>query len=124
MSFFSIKTGLRDYFRPYSAVILPTKTTLTRLTNYKGMWNVWAEYEIIISARRLERDNISLQLGNVEREIMKEMCQYRPGQITNIEEIQYGGYQRVYSSRPSEWARSNWMSKSFIRCRFYHTASD
>ena len=121
MSFFNIKSGLRDFFRPYSAVILPTRTTMTRLTNYKGMWNVWIEYEIYISSRRLERDNVDLQLGNVEREIMKEMCQYKPGEIEGIEEIQYGGYQRIYDSK--NWAKSNWSSKTFIRCRFYHNNS-
>jgi len=121
MSFFNIRAGLRDFFRPYSAVILPTRTTVTRLTNYKGMWNVWAEYEIYISSRRLERDNVDLQLGNIEREIMKEMCQYKPGQIEGIEEIQYGGYERIYDSQ--NWAKSNWSSKTFIRCRFYHNNS-
>jgi|SRR6476659_2591100 len=121
MSFFNIRAGLRDFFRPYSAVILPTRTTVTRLTNYKGMWNVWAEYEIYVSSRRLERDNVDLQLGNIEREIMKEMCQYKPGQIEGIEEIQYGGYERIYDSQ--NWAKSNWSSKTFIRCRFYHNNS-
>ena len=120
MSFMNIKTGLQDFFRPYAAVIMPTRTTILRMTNYKGMWNVWAEYEIYISSRRLERDNIDLQLGNIEREIMKEMCQYKPGEIVGIEEIQYGGYQRIYDRK--NWAKSNWMSKSFIRCRFYHNA--
>jgi hypothetical protein len=121
MSFMGIRAGLRDYFMPYSAVILPTRATVTRLTNYKGMWNVWQEYEIIISSRRLERDNIDLQLGNIEREIMKEMCQYKPGGIEGIEEIQYGGYQRIYDSK--NWAKSNWASRTFIRCRYYHNAN-
>lgn len=118
MSFFSIKAGLTDFFRPYSAVILPTRSTLTRLTNYKGMWNDWQEYEIIISARRLERDNVDLQLGNVEREIMRQMCQYKPDEIEGVKEIQYGGYERIYDS--ANWAKSNWASKTFIRCRSYH----
>jgi len=122
MSFMNIKSGLRDFFRPYSAVILPTRTTITRMTNYKGMWNVWAEYEIIISSRRLERDNIELELGNIEREIMKEMCQYKPEQIPGILEIQYGGYQRIYGMG-NNWSKSNWVSKTFIRCRFYHNAN-
>ena len=120
MSFFAIKSGLQDFFRPYSAVILPTRTTLTRLTPYKGMWLVWAEYEIIISSKRLERDQVDLQLGNVEREIMKEMCQYKPNEIEGIEEIQYGGYERIYDSQ--NWAKANWASKTFIKCKFYHTS--
>ena len=123
-NYLNIKAGLQDFFRPYSTTILPTKTTLTRLTNYKGTWNVWADLEIIVSARRLERDNISLELGNVEREIMKLVCQYKPNDIEGIEEMQYGGYQRIYGGNMREWAKSNWASKTFIRIRFYHNAND
>jgi len=122
MSFMSIKAGIRDFFKPYSAVILPTRSTVTRLTNYKGLWNVWVEYEIYISSKRLARDNVDLQLGNVEREIMKEMCQYKPGDIEHVAEIQYGGYERIYDNK--DWSKSNWMSKTFIRCRFYNNAFD
>ena len=119
-NYINIKAGIQNFFRPYDATILPTKTTLTRLTAYKGMWNVWADLEIIISARRLERDNVDTELGNVEREVMKLVCQYKPDDITGILEMQYGGYQRIYSSRQSQWAKSNWASKTFIRIRFYH----
>ena len=122
MSFFSIKSGLQDFFRPYSAVILPTRTSITRLTPYKGTWQVWAEYDIIISAKRLERDNVDLQLGNVEREVMKEMCQYKPDDIEGIAEIQYGGYERIYDSQ--NWSKSNWASRTSIRCKFYHNDSE
>lgn len=123
MSFFNIKSGLVDFFRPYSAVILPTTSTLVRLSINKdaGLWHVWADYEIYISAKRLERDNISLQLGNVEREIMRLICQYRPGDIEDIDEMQYGGYERIYDS--SNWAKSNWASKTFLRVRYYHSSS-
>jgi hypothetical protein len=118
-NYINIKAGLMDYFRPYDATILPTKTTITRLTNYKGMWNVFADLEIMISARRLERDNVGLELGNVEREVMKLVCQYKPEDIVGIKEMQYGGYERIYT--PGNWAKSNWLSKTFIRIRFYHT---
>ena len=122
-NYLNIKAGLQDFFRPYSTTILPTKTTLTRLTNYKGMWNVWADLEIVVSARRLERDNISLELGNVEREIMKLVCQYKPDDIDGIKEMQYGGYERIYGGTMKEWAKSNWASRTFIRIRFYHNNS-
>jgi len=122
-NYINIKAGIQNFFRPYDATILPTKTHITQITNYKGMWNVWADLEIIISARRLERDNIDAELGNMEREVQKLVCQYKPEDIAGILEMQYGGYQRIYGSRPSEWAKSNWMSKTFIRIRFYHNSS-
>ena len=122
-NYINIKAGLQDYFRPYDATILPTQTSIITKTMYKGMWEVWAQLEIIISARRLERDNIDTELGNMEREVQKLVCQYKPNDITGILEMQYGGYERIYGSRPSEWAKSNWASKTFIRIRFYHNSS-
>ena len=119
-SVFDIKSGLADFFRPYSAVILPTNSTITRLSTYKGMWNVWAEYEIFISAKRLERDNVDLQLGNVEREVMKEICQYKPNNIDGILEMQYIGMERIYDS--SNWAKANWSSRTFLRVRYIHNS--
>ena len=116
---FNIKSGLYDFFRPYSAVILPTNSTIKRYTTYKGMWEVWAEYEIYISAKRLERDNVDLQLGNVEREIMKEVCQYKPNDIDGILEMHYLGMERIYDS--TNWAKANWASRTFIRVRYFHT---
>ena len=117
---FDIKSGLADFFRPYSAVILPTNSNFTRHTTYKGMWEVWAEYDIFISAKRLERDNVDLQLGNVEREIMREICQYKPNDIEGILEMQYGGMERIYQSE--NWAKANWASRTFIRVRYIHTS--
>jgi hypothetical protein len=116
---FNIKSGLQDFFRPYQATILPTTQTIIRLTLYKGSWLVWADYEIMVSAKNLSRDNVDLQLGNVEREIMKEICQYRPEQIDGILEMQYGGYERIYDS--TNWAKSNWASKTFLRVRYNRT---
>jgi len=120
-NYINIKAGLMDYFRPYDATILPTQTSITVKTMYKGMWEVWANLEIMISARRLERDNIDAELGNMEREVMKLVCQYKPNDIVGILEMQYGGYQRIYT--PGNWAKSNWSSKTFIRIRFYHNSS-
>ena len=121
MSVFNIKSGLADFFRPYSAVILPTTASITRLTTYKGTWNVWCDYEIFISAKRLERDNVDLQLGNVEREVMKQICQYKPGDIEGILEMQYIGMERIYDNQ--NWAKANWSSRTFLRVRFYHNSS-
>lgn len=121
MSVFDIRSGLADFFRPYSAVILPTVSTITRLSNWKGSWQIWAEYEIFISAKRLERDNVDLQLGNVEREVMKQICQYKPEDIEGILEMQYIGMERIYDNQ--NWAKANWSSRTFLRVR-YHRTSD
>jgi len=83
------------------------------------MWIVWANLEIIASAQKLERDNIGAELGNVEREIMRMVCTFKPDDIIGIDEMQYGGYERIYDS--ADWSKTNWASKHFIRIRFYHS---
>ena len=119
MSFFNIKSGLADFFRPYQAVILPTVSTITRLSfNKPGAFQVWAEYEIYISAKRLQRDNVDVQLGNIEREVMKEICQYKPEDIEGILEMHYIGMERVYPTENP--LKSNWASRTFIRVRYIH----
>ena len=121
-NYINIKSGLQDFFRPYSSTILPTQTSIEKITVTKfggGMWIVWANLEIIASAQKLERDNVSVELGNIEREIMRMACTFKPGDIQDVDEMQYGGYERIYDNR--DWSRTNWASKHFIRIRFYHS---
>jgi len=117
-NYLDIKAGLADFFRPYSSTILPTTTSIDKMTFYKGMWNIQATLEILASAKRLDRDNVDVELGGIEREIMRVVCQYKPGDIAGIDEMQYGGYERIYDR--GNWAKSNWSSKHSIRIRFIH----
>ena len=119
--FIAIKTGLQDFFRPYSATVLPTSTNIERISHHKfvgGVWRITADYQVVISAKRLARDNVDLELGNAEREVERIIIQYKPNDIPNIHDMQYGGRERIYDSQ--DWSRSNWSSRTFIRIKFNH----
>ena len=111
-----IRTGFADFFQPYSATILPTRTSIEQKSIQKfagGYWILHTEYEIIISAKRLARDNIDIQLGNAEREIMKNICLYIPDQIIGIDDMKYIGQERIYGSN-NDYAKSNWQTRIII----------
>ncbi len=97
------ETGLRNLFEPYSPTILPTKTS--------------NNYEIIISAKRLAKNNIDVQLGNVEREIQSMVCQYKSNQILGIDEMKYVGDERIYGLGDN-YAKSNWATRIVISVKY------
>jgi hypothetical protein len=92
---------------------------IRRLTTNKGgaYYQVQGDFEVIISAKVLARDNPELQLGNVEREIQRMVHQYRENDIPLIESMFYGGQERMYDS--ANWAKSNWMTKISIRVTYH-----
>jgi hypothetical protein len=115
-----IRTGFADFFQPYSATILPTRTSIEQKSITKfagGYWIVNTEYEILISAKRLSRDNIDLQLGNVEREIQRMLCMYVPNQLVGIDDMKYIGHERIYG-RDNNYAKSNWETKIIISLKY------
>ena len=111
-----IKEGLANYFRPYQAVILPTTTNIEKLNYLKfggGAWQFQEDYDVIVQAKRLQRDQVNLQLGNVEREIQRIVCTYKPNDIPGVDDMHYGGQERLYDSE--NYAKSNWSSRIAIR---------
>jgi len=120
-----IRVGLQDFFQPYGATILPTRTSIEKQSLQKhagGYWLYEAQYEIVISAKRLARDNIDAQLGNVEREIQRIVCLYTPNDIDGVDDIFYRGQERVYGIGES-WATSNWATRIIIAVR-YHSVNE
>lgn len=120
-----IRIGLQNFFQPYSATILPTRTSIEKQSLQKhagGYWLYEAQYEIIVSAKRLARDNVDAQLGNVEREIQRVICLYNPGDINGIDDMFYRGQERVYGIGQN-WASSNWASRIIIAVR-YHSVNE
>jgi len=120
-----IRVGLQNFFQPYSATILPTRTSIEKQSLQKhagGYWLYEAQFEIIISAKRLARDNVDAQLGNVEREIQRIVCLYTPNDIDGVDDIFYRGQERVYGIGES-WATSNWATRIIIAVR-YHSVNE
>jgi len=125
LSTLQIRVGLQNYFQAYSTTILPTRTAIQKqsLTKHAGgYWQYETQFEIIISAKRLARDNVDAQLGNVEREIQRLVCQYNPNDIDGIEDMLYMGQDRIYGFAGS-WVASEWMTRILIAVR-YHVIND
>jgi len=116
---FAIKTGLSDFFVPFQASILPTSTTIEP-KQQGAYWDYQASFDIIVQAKNLSRDNVDLQLGNIEREIMRLACMYN-GQIAGVEAIYYRGQERIYGI-DDNYAKSNWATRIVITVRYHVTA--
>jgi hypothetical protein len=119
-TYFQIKEGIIDYFSPYLSALLLKQAVRERSTFYKGQWVVWADFDIIASAKTLARDNVDANLGQAERSIQQLTCQYRDGMVAGIYEMQYGGLERLYDR--TNWASSNWASASKVRLRYNEVA--
>jgi hypothetical protein len=121
-----IRSGFANFFQPYSATILPTTTSIEQssLTKFAGgYWILYTNYEVIVSAKRLQRDNVDVQLGNIEREIMKIVCLYTPDQIIGIEDMTYLGQERLYGIGDS-FAKSDWATRIIISVKYHVTNED
>ena len=115
-----IRSGFNDFFQPFSATVLPTRTSIEQKSNHKfggGYWVVKTDYEIHIYTKRLQRDNVDVQLGNVEREIQKMCCLYTPQQIVGIEDMTYFGQERIYGAS-DDYAKSNWETRILISIQY------
>lgn len=118
-NFIDIKAGLQDFFRSYQATILPVDASIEQ-NNMGKIWQYLANYEIIIYTKRLARDNVDAQLGNVEREIMRIICMYHPQDIPGVEDMFYRGHERIYGIGDN-YAKSNWATRVVITIRYHAT---
>ena len=117
--FLQIRAGLTNYFSAYSAAIMPTVTSIEQqsLTKFGGgAWQFLEDYDIIVSAKRLARDNVDLELGNVERELQRIICNYKQDDIPGVDAMFYLGDERIYDI--DNYAKSNWMARIMIRIRY------
>jgi hypothetical protein len=121
-----IRAGFQNFFQAYSATILPIRTSIEQISTFKfggGYWILNTQYEIIISAKRLARDNVDVQLGNVEREIQRIVCLYKQNQIVGIDDMTYMGQERIYGI-DSNYAKSNWATRIIISVQYKVTNED
>lgn len=121
-----IRTGFADFFRPYSVTTLPIRTSIQQISTQKfvqGYWIVNTEYEIHLYTKRLQRDNVNVQLGNMEREIQRMVCLYTQNQIVGIDDMRYLGQERIYGAGDN-YAKSNWESRIIITVQYKITNED
>jgi len=102
------RTGLPSEFKPYAVLFLQKNTELIDAPGPRTF-----QYQTIIDvttiAKRLARDNIDTQLGNMEREIMRICMQYTTFQIAGIMNLRYIRGERIYETNDT-FAKSRWMS--------------
>jgi hypothetical protein len=115
-----IRGGFNDFFQAYSAVVYPVRTSIEQISTFKfggGYWVLNTEYHIVVSAKRLARDNVDLQLGNIEREIQRICCLYIQDQILGIDDMKYIGHERIYGA-DDNYAKSNWETRIIITVQY------
>lgn len=113
------RSGLPSEFKPYAVLFLTRETRLIDAPGPRTM-----HYQTIVDvttiAKRLSRDNVDAQLGNMEREIQRICMQYSSFQIAGIMNLQYLGFQRIYDNTDT-WAKSRWVSVHQVAMSYVKT---
>ena len=118
---FEIHVGFYDYFRPYEITALSTDTRVENWSNSGRRFYASTGVTISIRMKRLSRDKVDPQLGNMEREIIRIATQYRPNDITGIKTMMYDGGGRIYNAT-DDHAKSDWRAE--VRVRLFYEKAD
>jgi len=118
---FSIHVGFYDYFRPYEITALTTDTRVEEWLNGGRASYQSTGLEISIRMKRINRNKVDPQLGNMEREIIRIAGQYRHDDILGIKNILYDGGGRVYQAT-DDYSKSDW--RCVVRVRVYYEKRD
>ena len=103
------RPGFPDYSKPFEVLALQTSTTV-RDRNDAYSWHMFTQIEVrIVRAYEIQRDNVSPELGNMEREVERIINEYNIDDINGIHDIIFMGRQRDYGnlSRNTATARRN-----------------
>lgn len=118
---FDFHVGFYDFFRPYEITALQTDTIVEDWTNGGRMFTAWTNIEIHIRMERLTDNKVDPQLGNMEREIIKIITQYRTNDIAGITSMVYNGGQRVYQAT-DDHATTDW--RCIVKARLKYQKVD
>lgn len=121
MSFLGWRVGLPDHSQPYEITALQRNTTSDQIDfqSIGATYEFTTEMEINIFVKRLARDNIDPQLGNMEREVQRLICQAQPADIgPNVREIIYLGQERIYNANDS-YAKSEWRTVARVLLKIH-----
>jgi len=110
VSFLGFRVGMPDHSQPYEITALPRNTIIQQIQTGGGSgvyYEAQTTIEINIFVKRLARDNVDPQLGNMEREVQRIICSYNNNDITGVSDIIYQGQNRIYDANDS-YAKSEW----------------
>jgi len=117
--FLGYRIGFPDHSKPYEITCLERETTIGRLTFHQpaAVYEFTTRWEINIFTKRLSRDNVDPQLGNMEREVQRIICQFKSGDIPGVRDLIYQGQERIYTSNDN-WASSEWRSRVSVLMKY------
>lgn len=119
MPFLGFRIGFPDHTKPYEITALQTNTTADPLQgpNFGRVYEFTTTVQISIFVKRLNRDNVDPQLGNMEREVQQVICQYKSGDISKVRDIIYEGQERIYNANDS-YAKSEWRTVVTVSVKY------
>ena len=117
MSFLGYRVGFPDHSKPYEITVLQRNTTIEPIEVGIGTgayYRSTTTMEINIFCKRLTRDNIDPQLGNMEREVMRLICGFNKGDIVNVSELILEKIERIYNARDT-YAKAEWRTMVTVK---------
>ena len=124
------RAGFPDGFKPYEVNTLATSTTISQRTDPQS-WNFLTTVEVRLTVKRIARDNIDPQLGNMEREVQRIINQYHSNEITGIQDLIYVSSNRDYrgiqttaaTTTAGTWSLSKWSSVTNVNLSYHKTST-
>ena len=93
----SFRPGFPSYAVPFEILCVQTNTRVANL-NDPYSWHMFTMMDIRIVAREMTRDNIAVQLGNMEREVEQIINLYTDDDIPGIQDIVFQSRMRDYGN--------------------------
>lgn len=132
------RPGFSDYAHPFQVLCLQTTTRVANM-NDPYSWHMFTGVEIrIIRAYEPTRDNIAVELGNMEREVERIINEYTMNDINGIQDFifisrsrDYGNLSRTTATAKrnvlgtggivggASWANSTWESVTMAEVSYY-----
>jgi hypothetical protein len=106
--------------KPFQIGFIEGRSYTKRITPNKfggGTWVFSTIIEITVVARSDKENVIPPQLGAMEREIMKNVCQYKPDDIPGIDRLIYLYQDRIYDPNKG-YATVMWITKVYLEAQY------
>lgn len=120
LSFLGFRVGFPDHSKPYEITALQRNTTVRPIQNAYGMASYYEAETIIeinIFCKRINRDNVDPQLGNMEREVQRIICNYNKFDVEGISDIVLERMERIYNARDT-YAKTEWRTLVTLRMKY------
>jgi len=117
MSFLGYRVGFPDHSKPYEITALQRNTDIKQMQGPAGMgayFEANTMIEINIFCKRINRDNVDPQLGNMEREVMRLICGFNKGDIAGVSDMVLERMERIYNANDT-YSKTEWRTRALVR---------